>query len=251
MDKALIRQRFARATGSYLQTASIQRTIAERMVEHVDEYIPGESCSSVLEVGCGTGMFTRMYMQRHTPAHLYLNDICPEVQHCLSDLSGERVDFLIGDAEKLCFPLGLDLIVSCSAIQWFEHPEIFLTACRRFLRPGGYLAFSTFGKSNMQEVASVSAVSLNYLSLEELKRVLEPYYDIAYEHEDVVRLLFQSPMAVLKNLKETGVTGIRSGVWTRGRLEDFCMRYFGRYARPDGMVPLTYHPIYMICQLKK
>lgn len=251
MDKTLIRQRFARATGSYLQTASIQRTIAERMVERIEQYVPEDCRQKVLEVGCGTGMFTRMYLQKHSPAHLFLNDICPEVQACLSDLPEEKTDFLIGDAEKLSFPSELDLMVSCSAIQWFEHPVAFLSGCRRFVKPGGYLAFSTFGKSNMQEIASVSSVSLNYLSLDELKRELEPHYHIVYSHEEIFRLSFESPMAVLKHLKETGVTGIRSGVWTRGKLEAFCMHYFSRYARPDGMVPLTYHPVYMICQLKK
>lgn len=251
MDKTLIRKRFARATGSYLQTASVQRTIAERMVDRISVYVPEADQHKILEVGCGTGMFTRMYLQQYSPEQLFLNDICPEVQTCFPDLPEGKVDFLMGDAEKLCFPLNLDMIVSCSAIQWFEHPVAFLSRCARFLKPEGFLAFSTFGKMNMQEIASVSSVSLNYLSLEELKRELEPHYHLVYSHEEVFRLSFESPMAVLKHLKETGVTGIRSGVWTRGKLDAFCMHYSSRYASEGGMVPLTYHPIYIICQLKK
>lgn len=247
----MIRQRFARAAGSYLQRASVQRIIAEHMVGQIETYVPEEARCRVLEVGCGTGLFTRMYLQEHIPGQLYLNDICPEVKDCLSDLSGEGVEFRIGDAERLDFPSGLDMVVSCSALQWFEHPLAFLDGCRRFLKPEGYLAFSTFGKLNMQEIASVSSVSLHYLSLDELKCALEPDYHILYAHEEVNRLCFRTPMEVLRHLKETGVTGIHSGVWTKGRLEEFCTHYLSRYARPDGMVPLTYHPVYLICKLKK
>lgn len=251
MDKALIRQRFARASASYLQQASMQRAIAECMLEKIETYVAEESRRYVLEVGCGTGMFTRMYLRRHTPARLYLNDICPEVKDCLSDLTGEGVEFRIGDAERLDFPSGLDMLVSCSAVQWFERPLDFLNGCRRFLKPEGYLAFSTFGAQNVREVASLSAVSLHYLSPEELKRGLEPYYRLVYVHEEVERLWFRTPMEVLKHLKETGATGIQSGGWTKGRMEEFCLHYRNRYARADGMVPLTYHPIYLICKLKK
>ena len=51
MDKTLIRKRFARATGSYLQTASVQRTIAERMVDRISVYVPEADQHKILEVG--------------------------------------------------------------------------------------------------------------------------------------------------------------------------------------------------------
>lgn len=140
--------------------------------------------------------------------------------------------------------------MSCSAIQWFDQPEKFLAGCRKLLTTDGYLAFSTFGPQNVKEVVSLTSDTLPYRSLAELTKVLSTEYQIVYSREEKLKLSFTSPLEVLKHLKETGVTGIRQQSWTRGELNDFCRRYKELYAAPDGTVPLTYHPIYMICKNK-
>ena len=59
MDKALISRRFAKAVGTYLDKADVQRYVASRMAELTGRYIPSDIQERVLEIGCGTGMFTR------------------------------------------------------------------------------------------------------------------------------------------------------------------------------------------------
>ena len=97
-------------------------------------------------------------------------------------------------------------------------------------------------------MVSLTSDTLPYRSLAELTKVLSTEYQIVYSREEKLKLSFTSPLEVLKHLKETGVTGIRQQSWTRGELNDFCRRYNELYAAPDGTVPLTYHPIYMICK---
>ena len=67
MDKALISRRFAKAVGTYLDKADVQRYVASRMAELTGRYIPSDIQERVLEIGCGTGMFTRMYLQQAVP----------------------------------------------------------------------------------------------------------------------------------------------------------------------------------------
>ena len=67
MDKALISRRFAKAVGTYLDKADVQRYVASRMAELTGRYIPSDIQERVLEIGCGTGMFTRMYLQQAAP----------------------------------------------------------------------------------------------------------------------------------------------------------------------------------------
>ena len=179
----------------------------------------------MLQIACATGMFTRAFLHRATPEH-----------------------FAASDAEALNFPSGQNLIVSCSAIQWCDQPEKFLAGCRKLLTADGYLGFSTFGPQNVKEVVSLTSDTLPYRSLKELTDVLSAEYQIVYSREEKLKLSFASPLEVLKHLKETGVTGIRRQSWTRGELDDFCRRYREQYTAPDGTVPLTYHPIYMICK---
>ena len=137
MDKALISRRFAKAVGTYLDKADVQRYVASRMAELTGRYIPSDIQERVLEIGCGTGMFTRMYLQQAAPEEMWLNDLCPEVEPYLADVLGEKVHFMAKDAETLAFPEGQDLIVSCSAVQWFEDLPRFFSGCRKLLHEGG------------------------------------------------------------------------------------------------------------------
>ena len=198
MDKGLIRRRFARAASTYPEQANIQRQIAEKMTRLIRRYLPASAHRSVLEVGCGTGLFTRSY----------LHDVK----------------------------------------QWFESPQRFFHRCSHLLTNDGYFTFSTFGKENLTEVASLTGATLPYLSLEELKEALRSDYELLYCHEEKLSLSFQSPMDVLKHLKATGVTGIRQSQWTKGSLATFCNRYQEIYSQPDHTVRLTYHPIYIIAK---
>lgn len=250
MDKNLIRKRFAKAVSTYGKKANVQKYIAEKMLGLTEDLIPADRHERVLEVGCGTGMFTRMYLEQFTPEKLWLNDICPEVESFFDDLNGPNFRFIAGDAEKTEFPKRLGIIASCSAIQWFDNPEAFFNRCTGILDSEGYMAISTFGKNNMQEISSITGFSLAYRTLNELKSALEKNYDIIHASEETVSLKFDTPMDILKHLKETGVTGIKSRRWTKGMLSDFCSRYSDRYSDEDNKVCLTYNPIYLILKKK-
>ena len=63
MDKTLIRRRFARSVRSYAEYAQAQRLIAERMCAMLRSLLPDRP-ADVLEIGCGTGTFTRLFMQQ-------------------------------------------------------------------------------------------------------------------------------------------------------------------------------------------
>lgn len=241
----------------------------------------------IVEFGCGTGCYSRLLLHALQPETLLLNDLCPEMRECICDLlpAGEplphrpllyddkvelygakvplekakvplygtplispAVSFLPCDAETLDFPQGTDLITSCSTLQWFADTERFFTRCHRFLSDGGILAFSTFGKRNMQEIHTLTGHGLEYFSLEELKALLSSRFEVLYAEEEIVSLPFGTPLEVLQHLRQTGVTGTEKRVWTRGRLQSFCEEYIRMYGKDDRSVSLTYHPIYVIAR---
>lgn len=161
------------------------------------------------------------------------------------------VSFLPCDAETLDFPQGTDLITSCSTLQWFADTKRFFARCHRFLSDGGILAFSTFGKKNMREIHTLTGHGLEYLSLDNLKVLLSPRFEILYAEEEIVSLPFGTPLEVLRHLKQTGVTGTEKRVWTRGRLQSFCDEYIRMCGNDDRSVSLTYHPIYVIARKRE
>ncbi len=252
MDKRLIRERFARAIPTYEQHAVVQRHIAVHMVELLDAHLPASAHRRVWEVGCGTGFFSRPYLTRHTPDDYLLNDLCPEMEHTLSDLLNERTRFVAGDAEHAVPDGRFSLIASCSSLQWFERPLCFLKTCRACLETDGHLAFALFGEDHFRELRRTAGASLPYHpSAHWLEAADEWGYEPVHSGEERITLTFGSPKDVLRHLQQTGVTGIRREAWTKGRLYDFIANYARLFATPDGRVTLTYHPIYIILKKKQ
>lgn len=249
MNKELIVRRFSRAAVSYEEEATVQRQIAARMIDLLKISISAERYRNVLEIGCGTGLFSRMLQKQIFPQRMLLNDICPEMENSLDDLLGADICFRAGDAETYPFSGGYDMITSCSAIQWFKEPAVFFKKAYNLLAPGGVLAFSTFGEDNLQEITSVTGQGLTYPSLCELQEWLSSQYEILHISEERILKTLDSPMEVLYHLKRTGVTGIKQQKWTKTHLQSFCAEY-NRLYNTGQSVTLTYHPIFLIARKK-
>ncbi|WP_454881616.1 malonyl-ACP O-methyltransferase BioC [Sphingobacterium detergens] len=252
IDKQRVRSRFSKAAQSYHAAAVVQGQIAEKIINLLRNLFL-ISPDRVLEIGCGTGLFSRLLLQDLSPKHTIFNDICPEMiksvmNIVLSQHSLQHYSFICADAETCSLPDGLDLITSCSTIQWFEDPSAFFTRCHTALQAHGILAFSTFGEENMREISSTTGVGLTYRTQSALvAELLALGYEILSVEEELLSLSFESPLQVLSHLKKTGVTGIKNHRWTKSKLQAYCTEYIDRYA-VGTRVPLTYHPIYIIAK---
>ena len=213
MDKRLIAERFARARATYSREARVQQQVAERMMGRIRSLLPEFSPRRIVEFGCGTGLYSRLLYDTWRPDRLHLNDLCPEMAFCLDDLTARPgVSFVPGDAETCPLPDKVDLLTSCSTLQWFERPDRFFRRAAALLVSGGVLAFSTFGSRNLREIRALTGKGLAY----------------------------PSPADCM-----TGVTGTSGHAWSRGRLADFAQGYACHFGSPRG-VTLTYHPVYVI-----
>lgn len=250
INKELIARRFAKAAGTYTRQAHVQQQIADKMIGLLQHHLPAASPRRIVEFGCGTGIYSRLLLRSLQPEQLLLNDLCSEMQHSCRDLLSEQVTFLPGDAEQLPFPPETELITSCSTLQWFEQPEAFFHRCNSYLSACGYFAFSTFGEKNLMEIRQLTGNGLAYRSRLELEAALAPLYHIVHSEEEIIPLTFDAPMAVLRHLKQTGVTGTATYQWTRTSLQRFCQQYTQQFGQGES-VSLTYHPIYMIARKRK
>jgi malonyl-CoA O-methyltransferase/biotin synthesis protein BioG len=250
MDKRLIAERFAKAAGTYGREATVQTQIAERMTVLLQRFAVGLRTNNILEIGCGTGSYSRLLIERFAPERLVINDLCREMLQQCEDLTSQGVETIHGDAEQIDYPCDMDLITSCSTLQWFDRPDLFFDKCCRSLTADGYLAFSSFGSDNMKEVTRLTGDGLPYPSLEELKGELENKYEVVHTEEEIIEKHFDTPKDVLRHLKETGVTGIKSRRWTPRQLMEFCNKYTDMFGN-DHEVTLTYHPIYIIAKKRK
>ncbi len=251
IDKQLIGRRFARRYASYHHKAAVQKSMAARLARLVYKTLGSSRVRRAFEIGAGTGFLSHQLLRRYPEAEWHFNDLAPESAAWVKRISAASV-FLSGDAERIEFPARLNLLASASAVQWFTDLPGFFGKARAALDGGGLLAIATFGPGNMREVREISGAGLDYPSaaaLAALTRQAGLHPIKSEEWND--RLFFETADALLLHLRETGVSGLSRTVWTKSSLADFRRRCAARFSRPNGLIPLTYHPILLLAQKRE
>ncbi len=145
-----IARAFSRAAASYDQAATLQRQVAERLLQG----LPASVTGPILDLGAGTGVYAQTLGQRYPEAPLLLLDLAPGMLQFARQRLGARAVYLQGDAEQL--PLAdqsLELVFSSLAIQWCREFSRVLAELKRVLRPGGHALLATLAAGSMPELA--------------------------------------------------------------------------------------------------
>ena len=104
--------------------------------------------SQVLEVGCGSGVFSVEVARRVPQGHLELFDLQPEMldrarRKIEAAGLGRVVGYTQGDARRLALPAArFDVAFMVAVLGEVPEPRKCLAALRRVLRPGGILSIT-------------------------------------------------------------------------------------------------------------
>jgi malonyl-CoA O-methyltransferase len=148
---AAIAQSFGARAASYEENADLQRTVAKRLAR----LLPPLAAPRVLELGCGTGLFSRHLLSRYPVGTFVFTDLAPSmVEQCrlnLAGAGGKRVSFEIMDAARPTADGRFDLIAMSMTLHWLTDPEAALATLRKRLAPDGVLVFATIGGKSFPE----------------------------------------------------------------------------------------------------
>lgn len=148
-DKRQVAASFSRAADSYDGVAALQRKVGGELLARLPATLAPRRW---LDLGCGTGHFSRALGQRFAGADGVALDIAEGMLRHARPLGGAQ-QFIAGDAERL--PLRsacCDLLFSSLALQWCADFPAVLGEAERVLRPGGVLAFSSLCVGTLQEL---------------------------------------------------------------------------------------------------
>lgn len=184
---------------SYEENAIVQKKVAKKLAHFLTDL--DKSPKTILEIGCGTGIFSREIVEHFPKASLSLNDIF-DTSAFLSDLHYQ--EFILHNAETMSLK-SYDLITSNGCFQWFYDLQSFL---KKIAPKTDCLIFSMFLEDNLKEIKQHFQISLDYPGVSDTIRNLRKSYPCVEYQEEIFTLEFPSPLAALRHLQATGVTGI-------------------------------------------
>lgn len=233
--KQAILKSFSRAATTYESWATVQRETAGLLLKAMPDCNP----KCILEIGCGTGLYTKLLMERFKNGHITAVDISFAMAKQAKDRLQEevnsierpslsqlheppRVTFLCADGERLPFSphkTHFDLITSNSAFHWFQEPSMSIKDIYDLLPYGGILHFSFFGPQSLMElqyalkekgVETYQIAASSFLNKEQLNTILSGISPNSQLAEITLKRQYEDIFHLLRSLKMTGVAPFRS-----------------------------------------
>ncbi len=154
---AAIAKSFGARAASYDDSAELQRRVAARLAALLPEF---ESLS-VLELGCGTGLFSRKLIDRYPAGRFVLSDLAPamleQARANLAGLPNKQVQFALLDGNLPDLDRRFDLIATSMTLHWLSDPLAALKRLRSLLTPRGALVYATISGTSFPEWRDVLA----------------------------------------------------------------------------------------------
>jgi len=253
-DKRRVAASFSRAAGTYDSVAQLQREVGRQLLGHLP---PALQPQHWLDLGCGTGFFSRALRDRYPRSQGIAVDIAEGMLQHARQAGGAQA-FVAGDAERLPLRDGsCDLIFSSLALQWCADFAAVLGEAHRALRPGGVLAFNSLCVGTLQELrdswqAVDGFVHVNRFRSAEDYQQLCGASGLRVERLRVCahRLHYPDLHSLTHGLKALGAHNLNdgrpAGLTGRARLRALADAYEQR-RQPEGL-PCTYQVIYGVLQ---
>ncbi|SFJ26450.1 malonyl-ACP O-methyltransferase BioC [Thermoflavimicrobium dichotomicum] len=262
--KKKIAKQFNQAVATYDRHALVQRKMAEQLVKLLPR---SEEKLRILEIGCGTGIFTHLLVQAFSNSTIVAVDIAEEMVNKARSLlnQAKNIQFVVGDIEALDLSkfAPFDFIVSNATIQWFQDKPKTIQKLSRVLSPNGWMITSTFGPQTFRELSDVFRrkeeelgfpSTLHHLPLLALDDWKQIWKQAGLENVDGIeqfhRLEYPDCYTFLKAVKAVGASYSenRLRLSQSRKLLGQVMRMYDQIYQVANGVYATYHILYVTGQ---
>jgi malonyl-CoA O-methyltransferase len=208
--KASVMRRFSGSAHTYDAHAALQKSVAATLAS----LLPERGMRTILELGCGTGLFTARLLECYPGSRFLFTDISPEmVSHCMGKFGpapNRAFKAMDGDGPIADGPF--DLIASSMALQWFQDPVASIGRQREKLSAPGALVFATLGPDNFPEWRQTLEQLGEDVGLLPMPRLPGVFI------EERIRVDYRTAQNFLAMLRATGADQPRAGYRPLGSL---------------------------------
>ncbi len=165
LGQSILADRFGKAAQTYNDYADVQDRAALLLADDLRRIAALIPPGPILEIGCGTGLFSQHLAQQLSHRKILLSDIAPDmVRACRERIQSPDVKFAVLDAETCVhWSQKFSLIASAFSAQWFKDVGTTFDGIFESLQPGGYFLFSVPTNESFAEWKKLcSSESLNY-----------------------------------------------------------------------------------------
>ena len=227
-NKSKIADAFSKAACDYDQLAEAQKRIAQKVLNLCPAYSEQSAIENVLDIGCGTGYWTRR-LRDHTQAQQVTGlDLAQGMLNYASQQEGNNaIQWLCADAEQLPLPAeSLDLIFSSLAIQWCNDYQALFASIAQTLKSGGEAHIATLLPGTLCELEQSWAEVDNKVHINQfaekstlISAIKSSGLTLTATHEYCEKMFYPDLRAVFDSIKgvgahhndgEAGLTGRRS-----------------------------------------
>ncbi|MBC3237626.1 malonyl-ACP O-methyltransferase BioC [Pseudomonas lurida] len=253
-DKRQVAASFSRAAASYDSVAELQRAVGHELLGRLPSTCAPQRW---LDMGCGTGYFSRVLAPALPASQGVALDIAEGMLNHARPLGGAG-HFIAGDAERL--PLrdaSFGLIFSSLAVQWCADFTAVLSEAHRVLQPGGVLAFASLCVGTLDELRESWRVADGMVHVNRF-RTFEAYQQLCAASGLRVVSLERRPhvlhypdvRSLTHELKALGAhnlnPGRRGGLTGRARIVALVQAY-EQFRQAQGL-PATYQVVYAVLE---
>jgi len=119
-----------------------------RIAERLFDGLPSDFEGNCVDLGGGSGLASRLLLDRHPRAAVTLTDPVAEMLELARETLGSRVEYELGTASTAALrKQPVDFFFSNAAAHLFADEEQVFAAVSRSLRPGGRYAFNLWAHS--------------------------------------------------------------------------------------------------------
>lgn len=252
MRKSHIARIFNQVADRYDAVAVLQQEVGRRLLERLA--LIKLNPELILDVGSGTGSAISGLAARYPEANIIELDISIGM---LTHVKSRGVDagFICADVEALPLRSGVaDLVIANFLFEWCSDLGMAIIECRRALKPGGLLIFTTLGPDTFQELrqswASVDSKPHvhSFIDMHDMGDALmqahfaDPVMDLDYftlTYPSVSQLFAEFKALGMRNLEP----GRQQGFMGKQHFQRFVAAY-ETHRNAEGRLPLTYEVVY-------